>query len=232
MSTTAKWDHQTLALEVDGASLELDALVSHGRTPPVLFLHGFGSTKEDYADLAHIPNLAAGGFIAFDAPGFGCSMSSDLSRVSIEFLVDVADAVLKRLAVDEFHVVGHSMGGLTALMLALRAPDRVLSFVNIEGTWLPRTAFSVARSSTPRPTTQLSSWRSSLPGRIPPRSSQAPCMPRACGRGCVPKSSGASSSPSSISPTTVTSSPTSRGWRCPGCSCTANRTRDSPTCPS
>ena len=61
MSTTAKWDHQTLALEVNGASLELDSLVSHGRKPPVLFLHGFGSTKEDYADFAHIPNLAAGG---------------------------------------------------------------------------------------------------------------------------------------------------------------------------
>ena len=133
MSTMAKWDHQTLALEVNGASLELDTLVSHGRKPPVLFLHGFGSTKEDYADFAHIPNLAAGRFIAFDAPGFGCSTSSDLSRVSIEFLVDVADAVLKRLAIEEFHVVGHSMGGLTALILAQRAPDRVLSFVNIEG---------------------------------------------------------------------------------------------------
>jgi pimeloyl-ACP methyl ester carboxylesterase len=44
----------------------------------VLFLHGFGSTKEDYADFAHIPNLADGGFIAFDAPGFGRSTSSDL----------------------------------------------------------------------------------------------------------------------------------------------------------
>jgi pimeloyl-ACP methyl ester carboxylesterase len=133
MSTSATWDHRTLALEVDGASVEIDTLVSSGRKPPVLFLHGFGSTKEDYADVAHLPNLAAGAFIAFDAPGFGRSTSSDLSRVSIEFLVDVADAVLERLAVEEFHVVGHSMGGLTALLLAQRAPDRVLSFVNIEG---------------------------------------------------------------------------------------------------
>jgi pimeloyl-ACP methyl ester carboxylesterase len=141
MSTFAKWDHQALALEVNGASLELDTLVSHGRKPPVLFLHGFGSTKEDYADFAHIPDLAAGGFIAFDAPGFGRSISSDLSRVSIEFLVDVADAVLQQLAIEEFHVVGHSMGGLTALMLAQRAPDRVLSFVNIEGNLAPEDCF-------------------------------------------------------------------------------------------
>jgi len=141
MSTSAKWDHQTLALEVNGASLELDTLVGHGQQPPVLFLHGFGSTKEDYADFAHIPNPGAGGFIAFDAPGFGRSTSNQLSRVSIEFLVDVADAVLKRLAIEEFHVVGHSMGGLTALMLAQGAPDRVLSFVNIEGNLAPEDCF-------------------------------------------------------------------------------------------
>ena len=55
MSTSAKWDHQTLALEVNGASLELDTLVSHGRKPPVLFLHGFGSTKEDYRRLRAHP---------------------------------------------------------------------------------------------------------------------------------------------------------------------------------
>jgi pimeloyl-ACP methyl ester carboxylesterase len=133
MSTSAKWKRETLGLEVNGASFELDTLVGHGRKPPVVFLHGFGSTKEDYADVAHVPNVAAGGFIAFDAPGFGSSTSGDLSRVSMGLLVDVADAVLKRLAIEEFHLVGHSMGGLTALMLAQRAPDRVLSFVNIEG---------------------------------------------------------------------------------------------------
>ena len=141
MSTRAKWDHQTLALEVHGACVKLDTLISHGQKPPVLFLHGFGSTKEDFADCALLPNLAAGGFIAFDAPGFGASTSSEPSDVSTEFLVDVADAVLERLTVEEFHVVGHSMGGLTALMLAQRAPDRVLSFVNIEGNLAPEDCF-------------------------------------------------------------------------------------------
>jgi hypothetical protein len=34
MSTSAKWDHQTLALDVNGTSLELDTLVHHGQKPP------------------------------------------------------------------------------------------------------------------------------------------------------------------------------------------------------
>ena len=77
MSTSARWDHQTLALEVNGASLELDTLVSHGRKPPVLFLHGFGSTKEDYADFAQFPNLAAGGSSLSMRP------ASDVRRAAI-----------------------------------------------------------------------------------------------------------------------------------------------------
>ena len=35
--------------------------------------------------------------------------------------------------VEHFHLVGHSMGGLTALMLADEIRARVLSFVDIEG---------------------------------------------------------------------------------------------------
>jgi hypothetical protein len=61
MSTSANWDHQTLALEVGGASLELDTLVSPGRKPPVLFLHGFGSTKEATPTLRTSRSLPLGG---------------------------------------------------------------------------------------------------------------------------------------------------------------------------
>ena len=107
-----------------------------------MFLHGFGSTKEEYADFTQFPGLALGGpLLADDAPGFGESTASDLTKVSIPFLVDVAVAVLDQLDVNRFHVVGHSMGGLTALMLAHRAPDRVLSFTDIEGNLAPEDCF-------------------------------------------------------------------------------------------
>ena len=43
--------------------------------------------------------------------------------------------------IDRFHLVGHSMGGLTALMLASDHPDRVLSFCNIEGNITPEDCF-------------------------------------------------------------------------------------------
>lgn len=42
---------------------------------------------------------------------------------------------------ERFHLVGHSMGGLTALLLAHQDPDRVLSFVDIEGNVAPEDCF-------------------------------------------------------------------------------------------
>jgi pimeloyl-ACP methyl ester carboxylesterase len=79
--------------------------------------------------------------VAYDASGCGETTCGDLTAISIPFLVDTALAVLDRLGVERFHLVGHSMGGLTALMLASRHPDRVLSFVDIEGNVAPEDCF-------------------------------------------------------------------------------------------
>lgn len=65
--TTTSWSKQTLNLRVDGVDLRIDALRVAG-PEPVLFLHGFGSTKEEYADFTSFPGLAGRGFLAYDAP--------------------------------------------------------------------------------------------------------------------------------------------------------------------
>jgi pimeloyl-ACP methyl ester carboxylesterase len=137
---TKAWSTQTLDLRVHDVDLHITALHAPG-PEPVVFLHGFGSTKEEYADFTRFPGLAGRGFLAYDAPGFGGSTASNLEQVSIPFLVDVALATLDHLAIEQFHVVGHSMGGLTALLLADRVPDRVLSFTDIEGNVAPEDCF-------------------------------------------------------------------------------------------
>ena len=107
----------------------------------MVFLHGFGSTKEDYADILLYEAFAGHSFIAYDAPGCGETYCSDLSKISIPFLVSTALKVLDRLDIQRFHLVGHSMGGLTALMLTHEHPNRVLSFINIEGNLAPEDCF-------------------------------------------------------------------------------------------
>ncbi len=130
-----------LALTVDGVDLDLAVASRAGHGVPVVFLHGFGGTKEDYADAALHPALAGRPLLAYDAPGCGESTCGDLSAVSIPFLVATAEAVLAARGLDRFHLVGHSMGGLTALLLADQQPERVVSFVDIEGNVAPEDCF-------------------------------------------------------------------------------------------
>jgi pimeloyl-ACP methyl ester carboxylesterase len=112
-----------------------------GGLAPIVFLHGFGSTKEDYVDIAHQPAFADRPFLAYDAPGCGETCCEDLAKISVPFLVRTAQTVLQRAQIRRFHLVGHSMGGLTALLLAHQDPERVLSLVNIEGNIAPEDCF-------------------------------------------------------------------------------------------
>lgn len=130
-----------LPLNVEGVDLELSTVHREGRGAPILFLHGFGSTKEDYAGLTRQPAFAGRPFVAYDAPGCGQSHCSDLSRVSIPLLLATALQVLEHFGIQHFHLVGHSMGGLTALLLAHECPERVISFIDIEGNIAPEDCF-------------------------------------------------------------------------------------------
>lgn len=132
---------ESVALNVEGVGLEIATMHRAGDGPPIVFLHGFGSTKEDYADIVHYPALDGRPVIAYDAPGCGDTRCADLSKVSIFYLVATAKAVLAHFNVERFHLVGHSMGGLTALMLAHESPERVASFIDIEGNVAPEDCF-------------------------------------------------------------------------------------------
>lgn len=133
---TEMWD-----LTVDGTAVSLSITHRKGSLAPVLFLHGFGSTKEDYFDFLLKKHFSDHAFIAYDAPGCGRSTCADPTRLSIPFLVKTAEAVLDTIGVGRYHLVGHSMGALTALELAHKHPKRVRSFVNIKGNLAPEDCF-------------------------------------------------------------------------------------------
>jgi pimeloyl-ACP methyl ester carboxylesterase len=129
--------HDQLRLRVQGVNLKIAAVHRGGAAEPIVFLHGFGTSKEDYTDITQRHDFADRAFLAYDAPGCGATECADLSAIDVPFLVDTARAVLDRSGIGRYHLVGHSLGGLTALLLAHREPGRVLSFVNIKGTLAP-----------------------------------------------------------------------------------------------
>jgi pimeloyl-ACP methyl ester carboxylesterase len=133
---TEAWD-----LNIDGTAISLAITHRTGALAPVLFLHGFGSTKEDFSDFLLRKSFSGRAFVAYDAPGCGQSTCADPTQLSIPFLVRTAETALDALGIDKFHLVGHSMGALTALELSHKHPHRVLSFTNIKGNLAPEDCF-------------------------------------------------------------------------------------------
>lgn len=100
------------------------AYVEKGQGEPLLLIHGVGLNADAWAP--QIDALAdTHRVIALDMPGHGESMApSDGS--SIADYGAQAIALLDALGIGQTNVVGHSMGGLVALAMALDHPDRVL----------------------------------------------------------------------------------------------------------
>lgn len=120
--------------------------LSHGRTryleagagPAVILLHGVGFAQAADSWRANIGGLAAGlpgntGFpgstgglrvLAPDFPGWGPGDQLELGY-SFAYLADFVREFSDALGLADPHVVGHSMGGWVASLLAYESPQRV-----------------------------------------------------------------------------------------------------------
>lgn len=130
-----------LDLTIDGVDVSLAVLRRDGVKRPLVCLHGFGSSKEDYADLALLSAFDDRALVLIDAPGCGASPVSAPERVDIPFLVRTTVAALDALELGQVHLLGHSLGGLTALLIARDQPQRAASFFDIEGNVAPEDCF-------------------------------------------------------------------------------------------
>ena len=101
----------------------------HGAGPPVVMLHGAGSSgREDWA--AQVP-LFAKAFHVFlpDARGHATTRWDARQGFSNELLVADLEAFADALGLGTFHLVGFSMGGMTALTFAARHPERLRTLI-------------------------------------------------------------------------------------------------------
>lgn len=96
-----------------------------GSGPVVLFIQGVGVHGGGWRP--QVEALASEyACITFDNRGVGRSQPS-AARLSVDQMADDARAVLDAQDVGAAHVVGHSLGGLVALQLALSHRDRIRS---------------------------------------------------------------------------------------------------------
>jgi 2-succinyl-6-hydroxy-2,4-cyclohexadiene-1-carboxylate synthase len=118
-----------MKVEIDGLTVNIERW---GSGPPVVLLHGFTGSAGGWADVASAlaPEFEA---IAIDIVGHGQSDApEDVARYAMRRVVDDLAAVLQSLGHERATWLGYSMGGRTALQVAVHRPD-VVSALILEG---------------------------------------------------------------------------------------------------
>jgi pimeloyl-ACP methyl ester carboxylesterase len=93
-----------------------------GEGPPLLLVHGYGGAAWNFSELA--PLLEGRRLVIPDLPGHGASSPLPAAPTLAGF-ADVLEAVCEAEGHAQVDVLGHSLGGVVALRLAERHPERV-----------------------------------------------------------------------------------------------------------
>ncbi|OBC08414.1 3-oxoadipate enol-lactonase [Mycobacterium sp. 852013-50091_SCH5140682] len=105
---------------------DVHAVVS-GSGPAVVLSNSLGSTHRMWdAQIADLEKRFT--VVRYDTRGHGASPVPD-GPYTIDDLADDVIALLDRLGIDRAHIVGLSLGGMTAMRLAARNPERVARMV-------------------------------------------------------------------------------------------------------
>lgn len=94
---------------------------------PIIFLHYFGGSSRTWKPVV---DLLKDRFrcIAIDLPGFGSS-SPLPSPASVERVAGKVNALLEKLRLKKYVLVGHSMGGKIAMQIATASPPTVRQLI-------------------------------------------------------------------------------------------------------
>jgi len=122
-------------LDVDGVRLHV---VERGEGSPVVLIHGNMVSQRDFEASGLMERLARDHrVIAFDRPGFGHSSRPRNRLWTPTAQAELLHAALAQLGVEPAVVVGHSMGAMVALALALDHPADVRRLVLLGGYYYP-----------------------------------------------------------------------------------------------
>jgi len=135
----------TLSVRANGLDIAYDAF---GSGPPLVMLHGASSTgHEDFAP--QIPLFSKGFRLLLpDARGHGRTRWDARDGFEYSWLVDDLGAFVDELGLETFHLLGFSMGAMTALQFAVRFAPRVRTLVVVGITTQREPRASVLRGLT------------------------------------------------------------------------------------
>lgn len=113
----------TRKLKVDSVVINY---IDQGKGDAVLLIHGLGGNASHWRKI--IPSLSlTNRCIALDLPGYGASSfpGEANAKEGLKFYASSIAQFIKKLKLKNITVVGHSMGGQIAIILALQHPDLI-----------------------------------------------------------------------------------------------------------
>jgi pimeloyl-ACP methyl ester carboxylesterase len=115
---------------------------------PACYVHGLGGSSTNWTELAHQLAGHAPGF-ALDLPGFGRTRPPEHRDLSLTAQADVVVDTIRTCARGPVHLVGNSMGGAIALLVAEAHPELVRTLTLISPA-VPDLRLDLKRVADPR----------------------------------------------------------------------------------
>jgi len=106
--------------------------------PAIVMVHGlFGHLQvaEVHAELRHFEVYAP------DLIGYGAHRNADTGTLTLEDQADHVIAYIEKLDAERVHLLGHSVGGAVAMLVAHRRPELLASLTSVEGNFTLKDAF-------------------------------------------------------------------------------------------
>ena len=102
------------------------------KQPVLLLIHGLGCSLNYWDCVFGAPEFSHYRILAVDLPGFGLSEKPEDYDYSLSSQGRLVFELLQALQIQTFDLVGHSMGGAIAILMALQHPKRIRKIVTIE----------------------------------------------------------------------------------------------------
>lgn len=99
----------------------------------ILYIHGLGCSRSHFGKAFTCRDLHEYSILAPDLPGHGDSEKPESLTYAMEEHALTLIQLLDKFSEKKIHLVCHSMGGAIGLLLAEKLPERISSFINIEG---------------------------------------------------------------------------------------------------
>ncbi len=141
----SEFEFSSIQVLLDADRFNIPVMARRSGERAIIYLHGLGSPKEDFADAVRVDALSDYTLLLYDAPGHGQSRYVADRDLTIRDLAEICKQLICAYRISSVTLIGQSMGGLTALLAAATWPELIDRLVLVEGNLTPEDCFHSRR---------------------------------------------------------------------------------------